>query len=107
MLHPARAKVRTGQSTQELPFCGDSTVRHQVNFQEPRPFFIPFGKGADGNEAFQQTSRFSRTHTMWRLDADWAQAAIDAGGTDFQEQVFGVFGKLDFLATLQHSNGFG
>jgi GNAT superfamily N-acetyltransferase len=45
-----------------------------------------------------------------------AEAAIYAGRTDFHtcpggrcqgEKFFDVFGKLDFFATFQHSNGFG
>ena len=34
------------------------------------------------------------------------QTAIVTGRIDFQEQCFGVFAKLNFLATLQHFYGF-
>jgi hypothetical protein len=44
---------------------------------------------------------------MRPLDSDRTQAAIATGRTDFQEQGFGVVGKLDLLTTLQYSDRFG
>ena len=97
---PARTMVGTGQRIQELSFGGVPAVCHQVNFQEPRSFFVPFRNGAYGNEGFEQAARFGGTQAMAGLDADRTQAAINAGRTDFQEQNFGVLGELDFLATF-------
>jgi hypothetical protein len=48
---------------------------------------------------------------MRRFYSGRAQTAVYAGGTDFLEQFFGVFGKLNFFAAFQHfdtsgKNGF-
>ena len=69
-LRPTGAKVRTGQSAQELAFGGVPTVRHQVNFQKAGLLFIPFGKRAYGNDGFEQAARFGRAQAVSECGSD-------------------------------------
>ena len=44
---------------------------------------------------------------MRRPASDRTQATVYTGRTDFQKQFFCVFGKFNFLATLQYFDRFG
>jgi hypothetical protein len=60
-------------------------------------FFVQLCKGTFWNWVLKQSARFGGIQTVRRLDPNGTQATIYAGRTDFQEQFFCPFGKLDFF----------